>query len=321
MNYNDMPLEELREYKPRQTKEPDFDEFWKRNIEKAKKQPLNPEVVPVKTLMKNVKIYDVYYDGFENSRIHGVLVMPACASKDNKVPLVVMYHGYNYNNLTPNMAYPYVLAGYAVFLSDTRGQDKKSPDHNHYENGSTSGWMTLGVLNKENYYYKYVYMDSVRAIDYLCSREDIDETRVCTTGDSQGGGLALAIGALAPQVKVIMAGIPFLCHFRRAVLMATDMPYLEFAKYFTLFDQLHETEDEVYRTLSYFDNLNLCSYIKADVLMAVGLEDIVCPPSTSFAVYNHITAEKRMCVYPDFGHGGFFSHDNVRLDFLIERFG
>lgn len=320
MNFTDIPLDELWSYRPEQTKEPDFDVFWSKNLREAKEQPLNAEEFPIRTRMKNVNAFDVYYDGFVNSRIHGVLILPKAASGDNKVPVVVMFHGYNYNNLILCDAYPFVMAGYAVFLSDTRGQDVKSPDLNHYENGSTSGWMTLGIMNKENYYYKYVYLDAVRAIEYLCSRCDIDENRVCTVGESQGGGIALAAGALSQRVNVILANVPFLCHFRRAVLKATDLPYLEISRYFLLFDQLHETEDAVYRTLSYFDNLNLCSRISADLLMAVGLEDTVCPPSTSFAVYNTVASNKQMCVYPDFAHGGFFKHEDKRLEYLMERF-
>ena len=30
--------------------------------------------------------------------------------------------------------------------------------------------------------------------------------------------------------------------------------------------------------------------------------DTICPPSTQFAAYNNITAEKSMRIYPDFGH-------------------
>jgi cephalosporin-C deacetylase len=39
------------------------------------------------------------------------------------------------------------------------------------------------------------------------------------------------------------------------------------------------------------------------VLVSVGLWDLICPPSTVFAAYNHMKCEKEMAVYPYNGHG------------------
>lgn len=320
MNYIDMPLEELLQYKPEQTKEPDFDAFWADTKAESKNQPLNAETIPIDYPVEQVKVYRVFYDGYRNSRIHARLVMPAGASPKNKVPAVVFYHGYDWNsNIIPS-AFRYSLLGYAVLIAEARGQNDLSPDHNPYPNGGSSGWMTNGITDPEEYYYRFVYMDSARAVDYLLQREDIDTDRIAVEGGSQGGGLSLAVGALSPEVKVIMADIPFLCHFRRAVRLSQSNPYLEFARYFSMHDSLHKTEAQVYRTLSYFDNLNLAGYIKADTLMSIGLEDVICPPSTSMAAYNHITAKKELRVYPDFGHGGFPQQDEEKLFFLKKRF-
>ncbi|NLF56716.1 MAG: acetylxylan esterase, partial [Candidatus Hydrogenedens sp.] len=42
--------------------------------------------------------------------------------------------------------------------------------------------------------------------------------------------------------------------------------------------------------------------ITGRVLMAVGLMDEICPPSSQFAAYNKITAPKEAVIYPDFAH-------------------
>lgn len=320
MKFIDMPLEQLKVYKPEQTKEKDFDSFWEETIKESKKQPLNAEVIPADYPAEQVKVYDVFYDGFKNSRIHGRLILPSNASKENKVPVVVFYHGYNWNTLNVINALKYSVLGYGVFLAEARGQNVKSPDHNHYDNGGASGWMTLGVLDHKNYYYRYVYMDCARVIDFLLQREEIDTDRIAVEGGSQGGALSLAVGALCPEVKVVMADVPYLCHFRRAVELAPEYPYLEISHYFRIHDSLHRTEDQVYRTLSYFDNMNLASRIKGDVLVSVGQEDTICPPSTSFAAFNYINSEKEIRVYPDYGHGGFSQHEEEKLEFLKKRF-
>jgi cephalosporin-C deacetylase len=320
MNLFDLSLEELRVYKPELTKEEDFGEFWERTLKEANSQPLNSEMTEVEYPVKQVKVYEVYFDGFKNSRIYARYIVPAGADKDNKVPAVVFYHGYNYNNLVIKDALKYSIMGYAVLMVNVRGQNVKSPDHNNYDNGGAAGWMTKGVLNPENYYYRYVYMDCVRAVNFLLNREEIDGDRIAVEGGSQGGALSIAVGALCDKVKVVMTDVPYLCNFRRAVEKYSDGPYHEIYHYFRIYDSLHKTEEQVYKTLSYFDCMNLAGRIKGDVLLSVGLEDTICPPSTVFAAYNHIASNKEIRVYPEFAHGGFTQHEEEKIEFISRRF-
>jgi cephalosporin-C deacetylase len=321
MNLFDLPIEELKEYKPELTKEANFDEFWDGILEESKQYPLNPELNPIDYPIDAVKVYDVYFNGFRNSRVHGRLVLPKEASATNKVPVVVYYHGYNWNSLVISHAFKCTIMGYGCLMMDVRGQDVQSPDHNNYDNGGVSGWMTKGILNHNNYYYLYAYMDSVRAIEFLKTIEVVNCDRIAVEGGSQGGGLALAVGALSKDVKAVMADIPYLCHFRRAVRMSTDGPFNEIYHYFKIHDSLHRTEEQVYRTLSYFDGMNLATRIKADTLISVGLEDTICPPSTGFAAYNHIDAKKEIRVYSEYGHGGFSVHEEEKIAFVKKILG
>ncbi|PRX20668.1 cephalosporin-C deacetylase [Orenia metallireducens] len=320
MNLFDMPLNELKSYKPQLTKEDDFEEFWQRSIEESEDQPLNPSLKQVDYPVEEVEVYDLFFDGFKNSRIYGRYILPRAADKNNKVPVIVMYHGYNWNNLVISDVLHYSLMGYGVLLMDVRGQDINSPDHNFYDNGGAAGWMTKGILNPDNYYYRYVYMDSVRAIDFLMTREEVDHERIIVEGGSQGGGLAIAVGALSAKIKAVMADIPYLSNFRRAIELYNEGPYEEIYHYFKLHDSLHRTEDQVYRTLSYFDGMNLASRIRADVLLSVGLEDGICPPSTAFALYNHLDTNKEIKVYPEYGHGGFSQQKEEKILFLKKIF-
>jgi cephalosporin-C deacetylase len=72
--------------------------------------------------------------------------------------------------------------------------------------------------------------------------------------------------------------------------------------WFRRFDPTHAREEEVFRRLGYVDVQHLAKRIRAEVHMAVGLMDTICPPSTQFAAYNKIRSRKHMTIYPDFGH-------------------
>ena len=114
-------------------------------------------------------------------------------------------------------------------------------------------------------------------------------------GGSQGGGLTLAATALSGRFALAMPDVPYLCHYRRALEIAQQGPYLELANYFKLYP---EREEPSFRTLSYFDNMNLADRITCPVLMTVGLVDLVCPPSSIYATYNRIEAQKQMAINP-----------------------
>jgi Acetyl xylan esterase (AXE1) len=52
------------------------------------------------------------------------------------------------------------------------------------------------------------------------------------------------------------------------------------------------------------------------VQMTTALMDMICPPSTQFAAYNKIRAQKEMVLYPDFGHDDLPGQHDRLFDFL-----
>jgi cephalosporin-C deacetylase len=85
----------------------------------------------------------------------------------------------------------------------------------------------------------------------------------------------------------------------RAVETAIDPPYTELVTYLGI---QRDREPAVWRTLSYFDNAVLAPRITARTAIGVGLRDAITPPSTVFAAYNAIQAEKEIVVFPYSGH-------------------
>jgi cephalosporin-C deacetylase len=51
-------------------------------------------------------------------------------------------------------------------------------------------------------------------------------------------------------------------------------------------------------------------------MMATGLMDMICPPSTQFAAYNRITSEKQLLLYPDFAHEGYPGAGDAVFEFM-----
>jgi len=147
-------------------------------------------------------------------------------------------------------------------------------------------------------------------------RPEIDASRIATAGGSQGGGLSLVAAALNPRVGAVAADIPFLCHFRRALAVSDSYPYKELDDYLL---RHPDREASMWRTLPYFDVLNLANRIRCPVLISVGLRDLVCPPSTIYAVYNHLSGPKEIAVYPAHGHAVPEIHVTRRLAWIDQH--
>jgi cephalosporin-C deacetylase len=295
----DMSLEELKKYKPELTRQPDFQEFWNRTLGELAGVGLKYSLEPREYPAKGVRLYRISFAGCNNAEIEGWYAVPEAPGK---YPGIVIYHGYNWaadGNVhdTVNMA----LHGYAVLQMLVRGQQGNSSDNVVTAHGNQSGWMTKGILSPDQYYYRAVYMDSVRALEVLASLEKVDAGRIGVMGGSQGGALTLAAAALSDIPKVAVAQYPYLSHFNRAIDIAPQMPYNEINEYFRR-NTDPWIEEQAKKTLSYFDIMNHAQNIKCPVLMAAGLVDDITPPSTVFAVYNHLACRKDIAVFRYFGH-------------------
>ena len=294
----DMPLEQMRQYKPPLYREANFEQFWDATVAEAVKQPLNAELVPYDLPMAGLQAYAVRFDGFQGGRLAGWYVRPTVAGK---FPGVCFYHGYSARGTRVLEMVPYAAQGMCVLSMDCRGQNGQSQDASVAPEGHAWGWMTKGIRDPHQYYYRYVYADALRALELLARREEVDENRLAITGGSQGGGIALAASGLVPDVAAALPDVPFLCHYRRATEITDAHPYQEIARYcLTHRDKV----DQVFATLAYFDGVNLATRARANALFSVGLMDEICPPSTVFAAYNHFGGPKDIRIWRYNHHEG-----------------
>ena len=95
--------------------------------------------------------------------------------------------------------------------------------------------------------------------------------------------------------------------------------YQEIKTHFRAFDPRHEKEFEIFEQLGYIDLQHLSKRIQGEVMMAVGLMDNICPPSSQFAMFNKITSKKQTVIYPDFGHEGLPDFDDMSYTFMLDR--
>ncbi len=123
----DLPLTELRVYKPEREEPADFDAFWADTLADARKHPLAPRFEPVDAGLMAIDVWDVTFAGFGGQPIKGWFLAPrdVAASpfaRGGKLPCLVEYIGYGGGRGLPIDWLLAPSAGHATLVMDTRGQ-------------------------------------------------------------------------------------------------------------------------------------------------------------------------------------------------------
>ncbi|MFE2644976.1 acetylxylan esterase [Streptomyces nigra] len=314
----DLPLDELRTYRSRSVEPEDFDAFWSTTLEEARAYDLDVRYEPVDAGLSTVRVYDVTFAGFGGHSVKGWLRLPAGATEP--LPLVVEFVGYGGGRGLPHENLLWASTGRAHFMMDTRGQGSTwgaggdTPDPVG-SGPAHPGYMTRGVEAPQTYYYRRLLTDAVRAVEAARAHPLADGGRTVVAGESQGGGIAIAVGGLVPDLTAVAPDVPFLCDFPRAVTLTDRRPYREIGAY--LSTHRGRTTD-VLRTLSYFDGVHFAARGRAPALFSAALEDQTCPPSTVFAAFNAWAHDEKAIEVYDFNdhEGGGPYHQVAKLDWL-----
>ncbi|GAB2805281.1 acetylxylan esterase [Lentzea nigeriaca] len=318
MPLTDGPLDDLVGYRPDLRAPQDFDEFWDRTLAQARALGGAVKADPVtdRYLLRTVEVDDVRFPGWNGEPVAAWLLRPRGVR--GPLPVVVTFIGYSGGRGLPTDHLLWSAAGYAQLVVDSRGQGHDTPDRDAGGPQWAKGFMTRGIDSPENYYYRRLITDCVRAVDAVVDLPGLDRDRVIVAGGSQGGGLTIAVAGLT-RVAAAMPDVPFLCHYRRAAEISGEGPYQELAEYLRWHSR-HNVEP-AFTTLSYFDGVHFAQRATAPALFSVGLMDPICPPSTVYAAFNHYAGDDRtMTVWPFADHGGGHGSNSVtQLEWLRER--
>lgn len=277
------------------TKDPtDFDTFWKACIDEARQTPLivNSEPAPEYSTDKvEASLLKIRTD--HRHAVYAYLLKPKGASQ--KYPVVLTPPGAGIKTIK-NVNPDYSEQGMIRLMMEIHGINPKLSDEQFKEITTAfdyeNGYLTNGLDNRDNYYMKHVYVACVRALDYLTSLPDWDGKNVFVQGGSQGGALALITAGLDPRVTACVANHPALSDMAGYAEQGRTGGYPHLNRINNML-----TPEKI-QTLQYYDVVNFARRIQCPVYMTWGYNDNVCPPTTSYTVWNLITAPKDALITP-----------------------
>lgn len=251
------------------TRPADFANFWTRSRAELAVIPDDAEWTPLEGIVTRRGIVGarVRFRSAGGVRISGILCRPD--APPGPVPGVVVLPGYKGVDEVPERL---AAQGLAALTIDVRGVGPSASD---YRVGA-EGLLLHHLDAPERYGYRGALLDCLRALDVLSALSDVDGGRLGVVGVSQGGGLALMVGALDTRVRAVVADVPFLCDITRsAAIVAPDAaPLAVLGRWLT--DRPARARRAA-ETLRYVDAANFVADLRCPTLLAYAPDDYFCP--------------------------------------------
>lgn len=251
---------------PRTEKPADFDDFWDAVLAELDAMPAAPILDPNPLRSTDFATsYSLYLTSIGPYRLYAYYNVP-----NGSGPFPAILHTPGYASVVTQTPYEERQRHVSMALC-ARGQRLSDKPFA----ASYPGLAVVGIDEPSTYVYRAIVADTVRAIDFLLSRREVDARRITLVG----GDTALLGAALRPAVTAVLAADPVFYAAADLAPRTNAYPQDEWNEYRRAYPQKAEA---MLRTLSYFDPLCFAPRIKADVRLSVGPKG---------AVFNRVTAE------------------------------
>lgn len=297
------------EIQPTATLPDDFKEFWEKGKEELSRVPVNPvmALIPERCTDK----VDVYHVSINNisGKIYGILCKPKAGGKYPAILHVPgagvrPYYGDVYGAENGFVTFQIGIHGVPVNLDPVVYDDLRY--------GALSGYWAMNLDDKDNYYYKRVYLGCVRAVDFIETLDCFDGENIGVTGGSQGGALSIITAGLDGRIDYLAAFYPALSDLTGYLHgRAGGWPHM--------FRDVSTNKPEKIETSKYFDVVNFARFVNVPGWYSWGYNDNVCPPTSTYSAYNVINAPKELHIFQETQHWTFPEQQELKNEWLFER--
>jgi len=299
------------------TREPkDFTKFWIDAKNELASLSLDAKMVLIEErCTEKVDVYEVNIQNYpQNSRIYGILCIPKARGRYPavlKVPGAGIRPYYGDIKTSEKGAITLEIGIHGIPVTMNPGV------YNDLRYGALKSYNTYDLDDRDDYYYKRVYLGCVRAIDFIFSLDQFDGENLAVTGGSQGGALSIVTAGLDERVRWIVPYYPALADLTGYVFgRAGGWPHM--------FNNVDDSDPVIKKEIensAYYDVVNFARYVQAEGFYSWGYNDNVCPPTSMFSAYNVIDAPKQLFVVPETGHWAYPEQYDKTNAWLYEKLG
>jgi cephalosporin-C deacetylase len=240
------------------SKSADFDHYWQRTLDDLARYPAQPEIelLPLRTT-DFATLYGVRLTSLGPYRLFGYLSVPTGTG-----PFPAIYYVPKYQSvleIIPQGTANLQRSAYITFALAGRGQRNSDAPYA----AMFPGLLTEGIDDAESYIFRGLAADSVRGLEFLRTRPELDPSRVVVVGND----LALITAALPSGATHVVSTPAF---FYRAAELAPRTQAYPLEEINDYLRASPASAAAVRRTLAYFDLQAFAPRVTATTLLMAG---------------------------------------------------
>ena len=312
----------------------DFAEFWGTWKARLAEIPIDAELTLLEGQEGDARnIYEVKYKsvpetvGGDPVYIYGYYAEPKA---EGTYPCIIHFHG---TDKSGSLTMPSgTTEGWCEFRFSARGQtlDKAKNGSTKYRtdpsNENSVDFYAYRLGDNDEHYYRYVYLDTRRAVDFVFSQEKVNKSQVFAAGGSQGGCLTYVCAALSDgKIRAIAPSITGHADFVHTMEIVgwptnvfnnwinakvADGTYADYAA----------GKAALLAHQSYFDTKNFAKWIYCPVITNFSLQDQTDGPHLNISPYNLLTnvaaADKEYSINQFKGHAAADNWNTTYMAFF-----
>ena len=284
------------------TKRPDdFDQYWREEKKVLRSLQMMVKSTPIKDPVKGFECKDVEINCTGPKPVRGYYAKPEGA-KSKSLPIVLYVHAAGVNGnwcrSEPGNALRYAKMekGAICFDLNAHGMLNGQPEeyYTNLDSGELKNYAQQGLENRNDVYFRGMYLRLIRTLDFLTSQPEWDGKRILVIGESQGGGQALAAAGLDERVTAVVATVPAMCDWGESLVgRKGGWP--------NPFDTKND-QQKMLTALPYFDVAHMLKNSKATIVTEIGLIDFTCSSISVYAAINQARGNKKVFAVPYRAH-------------------
>jgi cephalosporin-C deacetylase-like acetyl esterase len=288
-------------FEPGTSRPKDIDSYWNNEKKALKALPMDVKSVPLSNMEKGYSCSDIEINCTGPKPARGYFAKPQ-AAKLKSLPIVLYVHAAGVNGswclAQPENAINYAKMGEGALCFDLNAHGMLNGQPQAYyddlDKGELKNYYSFGMENKNDFYFRGMYLRLMRTLDFLTSQPEWDGKRILVIGESQGGGQALIAAGLDKRVSAVVATVPAMCDWGGPFAGRTGGWPNPFG--------YNSNKEKMLETLPYFDAANLLKNSKATLVVEIGFIDVTCPSISVYAAINQAKGKKIVFGDPYRGH-------------------
>lgn len=267
----------------------DLYSFWDKEIKKMRKQKMKVKKQNEQTTQK-YEIYEVEINCVGPKPVRAYVAHPIDA-KPKSLPIIINLHAAGTPGApsTAGTARDYASFGALAMDVNAHGMlnDQPKEYYKALADGELNKYAAREPANKDDYYFKWMFLRALRALDYLTNDPLWDGKHIIVTGGSQGGAQSAFLAAIDPRVTAAVITVPAMLDQGGSIQgRAVAWP-----------KTMNNYKESTMANSPYFDpSLYICN-TNAEIWCEIGLYDMTCPAPNIFAAMNTVKTPVTIVTY------------------------